>query len=76
MLTPLHLKILLHCHTSGEDWQYLSPVHREYRDDLAGLGLIEPCDAPKNWTTSERGKVFVEGLLSHPLPIQKWVMPK
>jgi hypothetical protein len=82
MMTPLHIKMLFHYHAVAEPYAMRHPEHansaavEEYRNDLLSANLIEPSDnSGSGFTTTERGRVYVDAICSVPWPVQKWVMP-
>lgn len=83
-MTPLHLKILIyyHCVRGTVQYAFDDPYHansntvREYTKQLVVDGLIERED--KFYSTTDKGKFYVEALCSLPLPVEKkvWEIPK
>jgi len=78
-LTPLHLMLLLHYHTTPEPWpQATAPAVRVYTEHLLRLELIQR--DPKeirheSYDITQRGIAFVESLCTAPLPVERWVIP-
>jgi len=75
ILTPLHLRILLHCYISPPDAPFNhAGCSNEYQHDLIEMGLLlfdRIEDASP--TATERGKAHIQQLLSLPLPQQAWI---
>lgn len=87
-MTPLHLQMLLWHHTRAEPYakhepdHAASPVVAACRRDLLEHGLIEPDPRahPKGvegsgWTTTAKGRAYVDALCSLPFPVCKWIIP-
>ena len=81
-MTPLQLMILLHyfaCANDFRDGDFSAPAVRDYINDFRdNLGLLTSENRTNNsacYAITERGRVFVEHLLSQPLPVQVWAMP-
>jgi hypothetical protein len=87
-VTPLQLEILLHYVYSPHDFRegdFSAPAVREaidiFRADLKDspydtAGLLTKSERPgQTYTLSERGRVYIEHLLSQPLPVQTWTVP-
>ena len=78
-LAPVHIRPLLEIHClPRKDQQH--HVSNRIIMDLFELGLIEKClredesaEVYSEYTTSERGRVYVEALTNLPLPVQQWV---
>ncbi len=69
-LTPLHLRILLHCHIHVDPFDHLG-CSEEYEQQLIKLGLLEPSKFAYHCpNVTERGKAHIQQLLSLPLPQQ------
>ena len=78
-VTPLHLEIVMHYYTNGDDIPNLNaPAVREYLEDLKLSGMIEDIRqdavARRSYRTTERGRVWLNYLLTVPFPEQAWVM--
>ena len=74
-LTPLHLRILLHCYVSPPDVPYSHGiVIAEYQSHLIEMDLLQ-YKHPDHIipTVTPRGKAHIQQLLSLPLPQQAWV---
>lgn len=75
IMSPSELEVLLH--------YYYTPVDIENRSDLQSrpvgrfkeLGLLAITDTDHRSHITERGKAYVEAILSLPLPVQIWVTP-
>jgi hypothetical protein len=77
--TPLHLTLLIHIYgVAGPIPNREFPAQRQYLEELAELGLIgmNLMDHDSPATITERGKVYLDMVLSTPLPIQKWADPR
>lgn len=74
-LTPLHLRILLHCYVSPPDVPYShGGCSNDYQRELIQEGLLlfeHMGDAIP--VVTPRGKAHIQQLLSLPLPQQAWV---
>lgn len=78
-LTPLHLEILIHYHASPHVFPRSSQCSDNYTRHLVSLGLLENagvdvfdgCKAPFQLT--EKGRAWLERVLSTPMPKQAWV---
>lgn len=76
--TPLHLKLFLWFAVSTDPYWLPSSAATEYTAELVTVGLLEwmyPTDDPVLRTT-EMGKVFLDALVSTPLPVQTWHIPE
>lgn len=86
MTTPLHIGIALHYWTSPGDYDGGGSAHfhsgatQAYLGHLVEVGLLEKLDAPDKYGATYRStdalRVYIDGLLSVPYPIQKWVLPE
>ena len=72
--TPLVLEVLMHCHVSPEPHLYMHrEVYRAARDTLINNQLIAVTKKHNDFdkyvfSTTERGKFFIEHLLNTPFP--------
>lgn len=74
-LSPLAIKIILHCHTTPEPLHdVFTPVAQEIIGDFVENGLLEPA-VGSTYTTTERGRAFVAMLCATPFPEQVWRNP-
>lgn len=87
-MTPLHLQMLLHYHSRCEPYGKHEPEHASspavaaYRSDLLRAGLIEvdgrappPGVESAGFTTTDKGRFYVDRLCSLPLPEATWIIP-
>jgi len=73
ILTPLHLKILLHCYVCADPCDHLG-CSEQYQNQLIDDGLLEHSKIAGNCpNVTELGKAHVAQILSLPLPQQAWV---
>ena len=77
-LAPIHIKPLLeiHCFPRACDQHYSTS---RIEDELMAMGLIElrKGDVSSDYnmyTTSERGRVYIEAIEDVPLPVQIWAV--
>lgn len=64
VLTPAEMSFLLHCHVRGDRFERLDiPLFQEVVQKFRELEVIEPCDMPKEWTISEKGRFWIEDML-------------
>lgn len=90
-MTPLEMEILIHYYGhAGDDYRegnFEAPVVRETidafrdREKLIRYTTDEekkamPCGYSQCYTLTDRGRVYVEALMTVPLPVQVWVMPE
>lgn len=84
-MTPLQIEILLHYYTRTDDYRegdFSAPAVCEaindFRDRPDGPLISQEQVICRHacYALTERGKVFVEAILSLPLPVQEWVMPE
>lgn len=83
MVTPLHVNIALHYHTSVDQWPDLRiPIHERYANDLVNYGLLEKDPSHVGpfcasiYRKTPALAVWIEALCSVPFPVQQWVIPK
>lgn len=85
-LTPLHLEIVMHYATRGDDMPNIdASTTDEFAQRLCREGMIEPnpCGAapggplPKRYRTTEKGRVWLEHILRTPFPVkvERWEVP-
>ncbi len=76
MFTPGDLELLLHCHYSVDPHPRLNaPAIQEGIKKWGFYGMIERTDTDV-FTTTSRGRAWIEYLLSTPLPEENWVVPE
>ena len=77
-MTPLEIGMLLHIHARCDALPMPSPVHHEAIAQFVGSGLItvaELCERGTHpYSLTERGRCYVEALMSVPLPREEWVV--
>lgn len=76
-VTPLHLEIVMHYHTRGDDMVNLdAPAVKDYVKDLLLTGMLEDTSREagtlQSYRTTERGKVWLDYLLKVPFPVPSW----
>ena len=69
------LMILLHHHSSGEDFPNPTSLHEEWVKHLFDLGLVERTTPASALRSTQKGQAYIEAILSLPMPTQRWVMP-
>lgn len=81
-MTPLHITMLLHYHTTPTPYAEHDCAHQEseavhkFRAQLVKLELIERDEADVSlYHTTDKGRAFVDMLCATPMPIQKWSAP-
>ena len=78
-MSPLEIGILLHYYACADDHEIVSknpPIWESTREFMMSTGLLETNYRQGEFATyalGERGKVFVEYLMTLPLP--EWRMP-
>ena len=73
--SPNVLEVLLHCHTSPETHlRQETRAVKEALDYLLDLEMIQRYD--RTFTTSEKGKFFIEHLLKVPFPVMHFTIPE
>lgn len=78
------LEVMLHHFYKPTPFPYDSPAVYDAHHMLVAEDMIKPVDFGPisrgtyltNYKTTERGRVFVNALMSVPLPVQAWQMPK
>lgn len=87
-MTPLAIEILLHYHGHAYDYRegdFSAPAVRELIDRFrgdnplytdSGMLEIETQMGNRSYRLTDKGRVYVAALLSVPLPVQVWVLPK
>ena len=84
ILAPIHLKPLLeiYCSPAMQNCPHLAALQSggDTLKELRAMGLIEvPERVVEKWChgieVTERGRVYIEALLSVPLPVQVWQVP-
>lgn len=81
-MTPLEIEILFHYHCRAVDYRdadFSAPAVRAAMDRFTGeLGLLELEKDPslrRTWRPTDRAEVYLEHLMSQPLPVKTWVIP-
>lgn len=79
-ITPFQLDVLLHYYTVAEDHPKIKlAVFKEVAEDLIKDSLLEPSTPQIGFDTkyqvTQRGALYLESILSMPLPIAVWAMP-
>lgn len=75
VMTPLHIKILLHVYCSPEPYPTAeNATVKDYTQELSRVGLIELSRNTAHYECTERGALHVEQLLDLPLPQHAWKM--
>jgi hypothetical protein len=83
------LEVLLHCFYRVEAFPYDSPAAQDAHAWLQSNELIEesirsrvvnegsqgPLIEPRTYRVTERGRVYINALISVPLPVLAWRMP-
>lgn len=72
-MTPLHIDLLLHCHTTPDRYPRLgAPAVDQYLLELEADGLIE-MRQDGIWRTTARGMAHVSQLCNLPFPTLQWI---
>lgn len=72
--TPSDLELLIHCHVSPSVHpRATAPAIVDGTTRLLNYGLIERVD--RHYTTTPRGKFYLEHLLKQPFPVETYVIP-
>lgn len=77
--SPFILRIILHCHTQPTERfaQYNAPIFEKTISSLVDKGLVAPMDGGyETYETTEKGKAFVQMLLSTPSPVERYMDPR
>lgn len=81
-MSPFEIKILLHIYTTPAEFPLSErsvPLHRETTSRFMDDGLITAsgvcCQDEHPFKLTERGRVYLDAMMSLPLPEQRWVMP-
>jgi len=76
------LEVMLHHFYRSSPFPHDTPAYRDAHIELLKEQLIETCDNPKadgvkhsNLVLTERGRIFVNALISVPLPVKAWCIP-
>lgn len=76
-MSPVQLEFLLWCHYSPERHSrvHVGPIQEFVRFAVREGIITQDSKNPKDdvYQTTEKGKAWIEDILSTPLPIQKWV---
>lgn len=78
-LTPFHLEILIWYHTRTTDIINMdAPTVKQYIADWIRFGILKELGHGSliSYELTDKGQVYLDGLLHIPLPIQQWVMPE
>jgi hypothetical protein len=73
--TPLHVSILLHCHTTTTRYpNYEAPAVQEYLNNLLDEDAIywHTGDPQDCFRTTEKGRAWVAAICATPPPVQCW----
>lgn len=75
---PLNLEILLHCHYSPVPHENShAPAVAEGISYLHRNCMIKPVTGEQNvYQTTDKGKTYIEHLMTIPFPVQKWEIPQ
>ena len=81
-MTPYELEILLWYHTRNIDhphdgerppiWE--PTIDKLFRDEMLTSNVVIQSNTA--YRIAERGKVYIEAILTTPLPEKRWVMPE
>lgn len=73
-LTPCELEFLLHCYYSPNPFERIwAPALQDAAERMTMLEVILPCPKMMNvWIVTEKGKFWIEDILSTPPPVQQW----
>lgn len=74
--SPLHIKILLHYHSIAEPWPSETETLTDYIKELCVFDLLKEDQTKSGYSTTARGNAYIDAILSMPLPIQRWEIPK
>lgn len=76
--SPSNLELLLHCHYSPEPHErFHAPAIIEGIAYLHRQCIIKPVTGKQNvYETTDKGKAFIEHLMTIPFPVQKWEIPQ
>lgn len=75
--TPLHLELMLHHHAIAEPFPQDTFTIVQYRQDLIDAGLLTINEeSGGGFSSTQRGKGFVDLLCSTPPPVAIWVDPR
>ena len=73
---PLKIEIVLffHCRPKGQvpSFSTTSPVYRQFTTELIAEGILERTPEGDWYTTTDKGKAYVDGLCELGYPQQKW----
>lgn len=79
-LTPLHLEFMLAFFASGDPEKKLGPTfHTEVGKNIKGWMLFEGLivrERDGSWVSTERLGVYIQHLLTRPLPVRTWIIPE
>jgi hypothetical protein len=81
VLTPLHIRILLHYYYAASQWgeESKSDSLQEFQCELCRMELLRHTKKDDVYSITDRGRAHVEALKSLPLPelktVEKWVTP-
>lgn len=76
-VSPAVLSVLIHCHALVEPLPE-SAVHGGTVKWFLEEGIIEPCprDRSCGYTTTERGRKWLDMILATPMPVSRWIDPR
>ena len=73
--SPNNLEVLIHCHCSGSVHPRIdAPAVMDAIKILSAEGLIIQSD--RHYVTTDKGKFYLDHLLSIPFPIQEYRIPE
>lgn len=76
-LSPCDLEFLLHCYYCPAVYERINaPAIQEARDYFLANDIIKPVPNELFFTTTEKGKFWINEILKTPMPVQKWVSGK
>lgn len=79
-MTPFELDILLHYYARADQHRVVRenpPIWERTKVDMIKEELLKPSSfAAETFEIGERGKAYIEHILSIPLPVKQWVIPK
>jgi len=72
--TPFQLEIIIHHHWSTADFpRSAAPKYEEEVGTLCGLDLLTPAKSGCGYTTTRRGKAFMESLYNTQIPKRAYI---
>jgi len=73
---PIIIEVLLNAHSWPSERFYQTLAHSNAVDELIRDGIIESNPPSGKCILTERGKVWLEQILSTPYPVVKWIDPR